>query len=182
MKAPLLSTLLLALAGTSITVPVQAQCLENFVNSCLRDCKRNNCWPEPFVRTDRAAVRIPFDIMIHRGWQEQNLISGHYFKEDGTELNEAGQVKVRWILTDAPRQHRTIYVQFGSTPQQTATRVAAVQDMAGRYVTASEQMPQVVPVAMSAASWSAEQADAVGRKFQSTMPDPRLPEVKDETK
>ncbi len=180
MKAPLLSALVVGLAGITFAVPVRAQCLEHFVNSCLRDCKRNNCWPEPFIRIDRAAVRAPFDIMVHRGWQEQNLVSGHYFKEDGTELNEAGQLKIRWIVTDAPRQHRTIYVQTGATPEQTTDRMAAVEKLVGRFVTTSEPMPEIVPIAMNAATWSAEQADAVGRKFQATMPDPRLPEVKDE--
>jgi len=179
MKAPLISTLLVVTAMTLAT-PARAQCLEKFVNDCIRDCKRNNCWPEPFVRTDRAAIRVPFDMMVQRGWQEQNLLSGAYFKEDGKDLNEAGQSKLRWIVTEAPRHHRTIFVQTADTPEHTAARMALVQEAASRFMAGSEQSPQVVPVSMGPASWSAEQVDAVSRKFQSSMPDPRMPKPKDE--
>lgn len=181
MKAPLLSTLVV-LAGITMAMPVRAQCLEKFVNNCIRDCKRNNCWPEPFVRTDRAATRIPFDMMIQRGWQGQNLLSSFHFKDDGSELNDAGKAKVRWITVEAPRQHRAIFVQMGNNAEQTAARMAAVQALAVQCVTSPEQVPQVTAVAMSPPTASADRADAVARKFHSTMPDPRLPEVKDDKK
>jgi hypothetical protein len=180
MKAPLVSTLFVVLAGMALAESAQAQVLEKFVNSCARDCKRNNCWPEPFVRTDRAAVRLPFDMMVQRGWQQQNLLSGLHFKDKGAELNEAGQAKIHWILTDAPRQHRTIFVQMADSPDQTAARVAAVQEVAGRVAINTDQMPMVVAVAGSAPGWSAERADAVGRKFQTSMPAPVLPAKQDE--
>lgn len=180
MKASLASALLVVVTGTLLAQTAQAQCLEKFVNDCARDYKRNNCWPEPFVRADRAAVRLPFDMMIQRGWQEQNLLSVYHFKEDGVQLNEAGQHKLQWILYEAPRQHRTVYVQVAVTAEQTNARLASVQEATTRLNRAGEQVPMVVASTLAPPTWSAERAEAVGRKFQASMPDPRLPEKKDE--
>ena len=55
--------------------------------------------------------------------------SAEFHFEPGTgQLTEAGRLKVRWILTAGPEQHRLIYVHTADNNQETAARVAAVQN------------------------------------------------------
>lgn len=179
MKA-LVSALVVIVTGTVLAGSTQAQCLEKFVNDCARDFKRTNAWPEPFIRNDRAAVRMPFDLMTQRGWQEQNLLSGYHFKEDGVQLNEAGQHKLHWILTEAPRHRRTVFVQQGATAELTSARMASVQQLAAQVNQNPEQPPMIVASTLAPPTWSAERAETIGRKFHASMPEPKLPERKDE--
>ena len=71
-----------------------------------RDYHRNQCWPEPFIAGDRAAVIVPFQIMADNAWQRQNLLCDYHFVEGTSELNNAGQYRLRWIIAKAPPQRR----------------------------------------------------------------------------
>ena len=164
----------LAFAGIVSTAPAKGDPLLDFCHSIPRDIKRRQCWPKPFVCPDREAVRAPFAVMVCNGWQRQNTLGDNYF-EDGTgQLTEAGQLKVRWIVTEAPSQHREIYVYRAPTAQETAARVNAVQQFAARF-TAPGQVVPVLETDIAPQGWPAERVDAIGRKFQSTTPAPRLP-------
>ncbi len=177
MKASLVSTLSIVLLFAASAVPVQAQyVLEDFAHSVKRDFKRNNCWPEPFVRPDRVSVRVPFALMVHAGWQQQNLLGLYHFKENGAELNEAGQLKVRSILAETPPHHRTIYLQRAISEEQTAARMETVQELVAKLSVNSET-PSVVLSSAPASGWPADEVDAIGRKFQASAPQPRLPEA-----
>ena len=143
-----------------------------------RDWKRNNCWPKPFVCPDRQSVRAPFVTMVAKGWQRQNTLGDHHFEVDTGQLNRTGQLKVRWILTQAPAAHRSIYVHRAIDPAQTTTRIDAVQQLAIRILPKG-QLPAVMETHLPAPGWSAEQMDAIGRRYQATIPDPRLPKVED---
>jgi hypothetical protein len=103
--------------------------VEAVARSVARDIKRRNCWPEPFDAPDRYAVRSPFGVMVDNGWRRQNLLGDYHFVDQGGELTEAARIKIRWIVTEAPVQHRTIYVQAASNPQLTAARIDSVQQL-----------------------------------------------------
>jgi hypothetical protein len=92
-----------------------------------RDFARNNHWPEPFIYQDRDAVVAPFGVMIAKGWQVQNTLSSYHFQPDNSRLAEAGVHRVQQILADPVPQRRMIFVQMGTTPEQTMGRVAAVR-------------------------------------------------------
>jgi len=100
------------------------------IEAIARDTCEVSRWPYPYVCWDRAAARAPYPGMIENAWRRQNLLADHHFGADATQLSEAGQSKLRWILTEAPLQHRTVFVRRGETPQQTAARMKAV----GEYV------------------------------------------------
>ena len=137
---------------------------------------RNNAWPEPFIYQDRETVAAPFGAMINKGWERQNLLSEYHF-EDGAHalvLNQAGQLKVRWILTQAPQSQRIIYVQRGTSPAQTQARMLLVQQAAVAVVGPGES-PSIAVSNMDASGWSAENVDAIYRKAALSRPDPRLP-------
>ncbi|HBO43343.1 MAG TPA: hypothetical protein DD670_05300, partial [Planctomycetaceae bacterium] len=82
----------------------------NFCRSVVRDTKRNNCWPEPFVKADREAVREPFVRMVANGWQRQNTLGDHHFDPETGQLNRDGQLKVRRVLIEGLPQHRSFWV------------------------------------------------------------------------
>jgi hypothetical protein len=146
-----------------------------FCRSVARDTKRRNCWPEPFTRPDRYAVRSPFGVMVENGWRRQNLLGEHHFVAQGTELTEAGRMKVRWILTEAPAQHRTIYVQRAIKSDVTAARIDTVQQLAAELLPEGA-LPLVLETSIPVRGWPASRADMIGRKFDASTPDPRLPE------
>jgi len=180
MKVRLACFLSAALLCLLAAAPTHAQDRPGFLKSVGVDTARNNCWPEPFICPDRFAVRAPFVLMVQNGWRRQNLLAEQHFAEGDQHLNEAGQIKVRWILTEAPEQHRTLYVRRGDTPQVTAARIAAVQQLAGQ-VLAPGQLPDIEETSISAVGWPAERVDVLERKFESTTPEPRLPQAQSES-
>lgn len=147
---------------------------EGFFHSLKRDATRNNCWPDAFVPGDRATVRIPFVIMVSRGWMKQNLIGDHLFDESGTMLNEAGRRQVHWIVTQAPLPHRTIYVKKTLDEGVTQARVNAVLS-AAQEVLPPDQKVDIRVTDIEPPGWPAEYVDQVERSFLKTMPEPRLP-------
>ena len=170
-------------AGLACVAPARAEWISSVVEgtkkvfrSVARDTKRRNCWPEPFVQPDRYAVRAPLAIMVSNGWRRQNLLGEHHFVDQGGELTEAGRIKVRWTLTEAPLHHRTIYIHRASTPEVRAARIDNVQQFAAELVP-DGALPMVLETNITVGGWSASSADMIGRKFDASTPDPRLPEA-----
>ena len=153
--------------------PAQAQWFSNFWSGVHRDYHRNQAWPEPFLRPDREAVSQPFAVMVANGWRRQNLLSDYHFDEDKSVLNLAGEMKLRFILTQMPPNRRIVFVQRGLSPDVTATRIDLVQQAAVVMLPAGS-LPEVVESDLPNDGWPADDIDAVARKFQSTRPDPRL--------
>ena len=171
----------IALAALACAAPARAgwfssmvQGAKNFGSSVARDTKRRSCWPEPFVKPDRYDARAPFAQMVSNGWRRQNLLAPHHFVDRESELTEAGRMKVRWILTEAPRQHRTIYVHKATDPELTAARIDNVQQLAAEVLPRGT-LPLVVETSIPIYGWPAARADMIGRKFEGSTPDPRLP-------
>jgi len=152
-----------------------AQGLKGFFHSIGVDTARNGCWPEAFVPIDRANARLPFVIMVHNGWKRQNLIADHYFAEDGKTLTESGKRQIQWILTQAPLQHRTIFVKEGENPSVTEARLQAVSEVAAKFV-GPDQKADIRVTNINPPGWPAEYVDSVERAYLKTMPDPRLPD------
>lgn len=138
------------------------------------DTARNNCWPDAFVPSDRASVRMPFVTMVANGWMKQNLIADHLFDESGQSLTEAGRRKVQWIVTQAPLRHRTIYVKKTLTEDVNQARINAVL-AAAKQVIPPDQKVDIRLTDVEAPGWPAEYVDHVERSYYKTMPEPRLP-------
>ncbi len=134
---------------------------------------RNNCWPRPFTCWDNASVASPFAVMVDNGWRKQNMLADHHFDGTGTALNEAGKNKLRWILNEAPEQHRTIYVRRAESPEKTSVRYAAVQQASVGLAPPGARI-SILETNLSPAGWPAERIDTIGRKFQASTPEPRL--------
>ncbi len=135
---------------------------------------RNKMWPKPYQEMDRAATAAPFGIMVHNGWRQQNLIGQHHFKKDTAELNESGLIKVRWIATQTPVQQRTVFVERGTTQDETAARLREVQAATERFVVGGD-IPDVRETGVVSHRWPGEYIDLINNKFRSSTKDPRLP-------
>lgn len=139
-----------------------------------QDYHRNNCWPEPFLQPDRAHVFMPLVAMVNKGWQKQNLLAGYHFVPNSLRLNEAGQLKVIWILTQTPHERRTIFVSRGFNPDVTAARLEAAEHFA-QQITPAGTVPLVVESYMVAEGRPAQDVDATNVRFRETRPSPQLP-------
>lgn len=168
---------LVATAGITLAVaPAQAQHLGDrwghFWNGVCVDFHRNNAWPEPFQSADRAVTRLPFCIQADNGWKMQNTI-GTYLFDDNNQLNTAGDLLVKWIVTQAPIHRRAVFVLKGDSAEATAARVASVNAAVTKY--AGGAMPPVMVTDTEPSGWSGSYVDAIGQRLQDTIPPPRLP-------
>ena len=176
--AKIIGFLLIALGSTT---PVMAGWWESCTDasdqcfgSIARDIKRRQCWPEPFTAPDRVATRAPMVTMVSNGWRRQNMLGEFHFEPGTGQLTEAGRLKIRWIVTEAPQQHRIVYVHTADSNEETNARIAAVQQLVVRYAPPGE-LPPVLPTSISDEGWPADQVDLIGRKFRASTPPPRLP-------
>jgi hypothetical protein len=151
----------------------KAQWFSNWWDGMHRDYRRNVAWPEPFLKADREAVNLPIGMMVANGWRKQNLLSDYHFNEGKPQLNQAGELKLYFILTQMPPNRRTVFVQRAMDPDVTATRIALVQRAASRMLPGG-MIADVVESDLPSDGWPADEIDAVTRKFRTTQPDPRL--------
>jgi hypothetical protein len=134
----------------------------------------NNKWPEPYIAPSRQSVREPLAVMHARGWQRYNLLGEHHFQEDQTRLTAAGVLRVKAILANSPPQHRTVFVEKGNNRDITSSRIDAIQQ-AIVDLQIDGPLPAVMASDMMVEGWSSEYVDAVARKFQTAIPEPKLP-------
>ena len=163
MPARLLPAVGFVLIVLGSAAQVTADPLGDVVHSVLQDTKRRNCWPEPFISCDRAAVRSPFVVQVANGWRRQNMLGEFHFEPGTGQLNEAGRLKVRWILTTGPQQHRLIYVHVAEKGEETTARLAAVEQWAVQI--SPKDVPPIMPTTIADDDVPADRADAIGRKF-----------------
>jgi hypothetical protein len=141
------------------------------------DWHRNNAWPEPFSSTDKAAAQAPWPIMIDRGWQVQNTIPDQLFHSETQELTHAGELKVKWIITQMPVKRRSVFVMRGSTQEITELRLKSVNKViaeAGNGVAAMVAVTDIVPRDGSASAY-----ERTLTQFDTSQPSPQLPPRED---
>lgn len=168
------STALAAVVLSCLAGSAHADWFHRMWSSMRTDFRRNNAWPYTFVYDDIQAANAPFDVMIYNGWRVQNTLGPHYFEEGTTDLTEAGKLKIQWIMTEAPEQFRTVFVERSNNRAVTAARIEAVR------LAATESLPEgveaeVVETNLPARGTPAEYINTVNEKYKASMPDPRLP-------
>jgi hypothetical protein len=150
-----------------------------FWHNVGRDFKRNNSWPEPFIGPDRQAVLTHLNMATDQGWRVYNTLNEYHFDIDSNQLNEAGRLKIRGILTENPPEYRTVFVLRGDTPETTQARIDAAQQAASKLAYGGE-LPEVLETATRPRMASAETVDQIGRKYHASTPEPRLPKAEAE--
>jgi hypothetical protein len=135
---------------------------------------RNTAWPWPYVCPDRIAVRQPFCQMIENGWRRQNLLGPHHFNPDTNQLTSSGELRVRWIMTQAPPNRRQIFVERSLEHDVTDARLATVRQFATQ-VAIDGMTPQVADTFLISEGRPAAVVDATNVRFQESTPPPVLP-------
>lgn len=135
---------------------------------------RNAEWPWPFMCPDRVAVREPFCQMVDNGWRRQNLLGAHHFNYSNNKLTSAGELRVRWIMTQAPVNRRSIFVERSLSPDITAQRLELVREYAAQ-VAIDGDAAQVAETHLISEGRPASVVDATNVRFQESLPPPMLP-------
>lgn len=139
-----------------------------------RGYRRNVAWPWPYVCPDRIAVREPFAVMVENGWRRQNLLGEYHFNPDSKGLTKAGELKVQWIMTQAPPAHRTIFIERSINPSVTANRVAATRDYTS-LIAVDGPAPQIEETYIVSEGRPASVVDSINVRFQESAVPPVLP-------
>jgi len=134
----------------------------------------NQMWPWPYQCADRVAVHEPFCIMVNNGWRRQNLLGAHHFVPGTNQLSPAGELRVQWIMTQAPPERRNIFIERTLDPETNAQRTAAVRDFAIKVSTDGRE-PLVAETFLMSEGRPASIVDATNMKYQQSMPAPVLP-------
>ncbi len=166
--------LALVASGSSLFAPKSSAGWNTFWGQVHTDFHRNNAWPEPFQTADRAAAREPFCIMVNNGWKMQNTIGTFLFNAETQELNRAGELKVKWVVTQSPIHRRAVFVLVGDSPEDTQRRVQSVQGYISRLFPEGN-LPPVMITHTEPEGGSGEYFDTLNRAIQQSIPAPRLP-------
>jgi uncharacterized membrane protein YgcG len=168
------STIGLFLAAVCFVSPAKAgDAWHDFWDEVHVGWHRNNEWPEPFSAADKHAAVAPFCVMIANGWQRQNLIGENYFDGGSKNLNNAGIERIRFILRQAPVEHRVVYVERDLNDEVTNMRVDVVQQ-AVAALQPKGPMPEVIVSNMVPEGRSAEMVAAEYKGYTTSAPTPRL--------
>ncbi len=150
-----------------------SQANADFFTWMKRVYNNNLAWPAPFIQDDRASVVAPFTVMTANGWRRQNMLCDYHFNPETGQLTSAGEMRIRWILTQNPAEHRTIFLQRGDTAQVTQSRLDAVQQYSSPLLAGREA--DIVQTDMATPGRPAEEIDSTARQALSSIPAPVLP-------
>jgi hypothetical protein len=173
MRRILIAAAALAAVGGFIST-AHAVWVDDSVYYVKRGAQRNCLWPWPYVCADRVAVREPFALMVNNGWRRQNLLGPHHFNDRSDQLTSAGELRVQWIMTQAPGQRRTIFIERDIDPGITSQRMAAARTYATRLAI-DGQTPQLMESHLVSEGRPASVVDATNVRFQESLPPPTLP-------
>jgi len=167
-----ITRLAITIVAIGYATPLLASGLGEFLSNAACDARQRNCWPEPYIFADRAAVRQVTAIQISAGWERQNLLSEFHFLPGNNELTEAGRMRVQWIMNEVSEPHRQIFVHRANTPQETALRMQTVERLVAR-----SPYNVNVPVMESTRTddgWPADRIDWLSRKAAASAMEPKL--------
>lgn len=170
------TTLAIVFAATIVTASVAHADWDEFWSRVHLDRHRMNTWPEPFRHADKDLVRQPLLAITDNGWRMQNTLSDHLFDVETNSLTQAGALKVRWIVTQAPPHRRTVFVLRGATPDATLARVDAVQETITQLAPQGSR-PEVLLTDVIPVGGSGDYFDSVDRQLKASIPPPRLPQA-----
>jgi hypothetical protein len=134
----------------------------------------NSIWPRQYINPARRGICQATELMTRNGWRRQNLLGKYHFDETGEKLTEAGRLKVDWILTQAPPQRRTVYIERAGEAEQTAQRIEAVQQLVTN-MTPTGANADVQETHVRDEGHSAATVDAVFTGFSQNQRTPSLP-------
>lgn len=149
------------------------------VHQVAEDSLKAKNWPDPYVQRDRDATRLAFTTMVEKGWKRQNILGDVHFDGGTDNLNMAGRSKIRRILFQGLRSRRDLFICRADTKETTDSRLNSVETYVTQLIGNVPNAPRVAVTNLPPAGWPAHLIDTIFRKYDATMPDPRIPEDRD---
>jgi hypothetical protein len=168
------SCLIMALSAPQSANAFWPDLVQHKVSAMEMGRHQNQMWPYPYVCPDRQWTAAPFETMIHNGWRQQNLLGAHHFEAETNKLTRAGELKVRWILTQAPEAHRQVYVERDIDPAITEHRVSSALAFA-EIAAMDGQSPAVTDTHIVSQGRTAAAVDHVNQSYRENMMPAVLP-------
>ncbi len=170
-----LSTILTLVILSLMVQSVEAFWLDALYCHLERGCQENDVWPKQYLAADRANTQAPFNVMIQNGWRRQNLLGPHHFNHDCTALTDAGKLRVQWILTQPPAQHRQVFIERSLSDEITQARIAAATEFASTVIRDGSE-PSIMDSHIMSTGRPATIVNYVNTTFRDNMPTPSLPD------
>lgn len=140
---------------------------------CCHEYYTAHYWPWPYVCDDRRYVRAISQEQINNGWTSETTLYSYHFDEHSNELTESGRLHLRWILENAPPQHRAVYVQ-NTSAELNQIHLASVQK-AATEIAGEGNVPAISLRVTSPLGRPALEVDAIRRAEIGSIPEPRIP-------
>jgi len=109
--------------------------------TCVHKFHANHYWPHPYNIQDRDDVRLALQTQVNNGWCTATTLYDYHFDMTTQQLNTAGQQQLNWIFTQAPPQHRHIYISTSADPAMNDVRMQSVQKALAGYSGGDPSMP-----------------------------------------
>ncbi|QDT55145.1 hypothetical protein Pan44_31870 [Caulifigura coniformis] len=109
--------------------------------TCIHKFHANHYWPYPYNVQDRDDVRLALQTQVDNGWCAATTMYDYHFDAGTHLLNSAGQQHLNWIFTQAPPQHRHIYISTAPDTAQNDVRMQSVQKALAGYAGGEASMP-----------------------------------------
>lgn len=130
-------------------------------------------WPLPYVCADRDLVANIWNDQIANGWTEATTLFEYHFDNETNELNQPGQLQLRFIMEHAPDTRRIAFVQSTHDSAADDTRLSSVRTAAQRYAGAGTP-PTVLVRYTSPVGRPASELEKLRKNEIDSTPQPRI--------
>lgn len=130
-------------------------------------------WPHPYSCQDQHYVRSIIDQQVSNGWVTATTLYDYHFDREKHELTQAGLLRLRWILDNAPANHRQIYVQHARVAVAQQIRMASVQTAAAEF-TGQGNLPPIVSRITTPLGRPAAEIVDIQQALENSVPIPRI--------
>jgi hypothetical protein len=130
-------------------------------------------WPYPYNCEDRDFVRSLSAQQVANGWVSHTTLYDYHFDAETHQLNNSGNLKLKWILEHAPAERRMVSIQSGSSAVVSEGRMAAVRNESIRIVGESN-MAEIAMRVTEPLGRPATEVDGIRRAELLSMPSPRI--------
>ena len=130
-------------------------------------------WPYPYQCQDRQFVRTVSQSQVNNGWIAATTLYSYHFDPETHSLNHSGRLQLRWILEDAPPNHRLVWVQAGTNSNTSQSRLSSVRDETADMIGEPPRPPIMLRVT-SPLGRPAGEVDQIWRRRLESQPLPRI--------
>ncbi len=141
---------------------------------------RASAWPKPFSCWDREHYYAILNQQYATGMAVAHTLTSEYFNSESNKLNRAGELRVAWIMQNAPQADKQIFVYEDQTGPTMDQRMDSIREFTNRYyghlgnaaIAKSQILPHQIPATYQASYLQA---------YQEGQPAPIIPIMSGQT-